>query len=137
MLDDLAASLSPSYFRLSLDQGFNHQQAVATVGVVARQTLCDGEAELDVKLLRAGVDGADFEAGDADGAATEAVLDFDEHALGDAAPPVFGRDAERGDVAGGVRLDDADDEADHRAVRRDGAVGDGGGRGQKILEGLA
>src|SRR5947209_15764598 len=113
-----------SFFRLFSDYRFNHEQAVAAVRVVAREALRAGEAELDVKLLSACVDGADFEARDADAATAEPVLDLVQHTLRDAAPTVFGRDAEGCDMTRGVRLDDADDEADHRAVRSHGAVGD-------------
>src|SRR2546421_11183128 len=95
-----AALLFISFFCFFSDQRFNHEQAVAAVRVVAREALRDGEAELDVKLLRAGVDRADFEARDADASASEPVLDLVQHTLCDSATPVFGRDAERGDVSG-------------------------------------
>src|SRR5437764_12941315 len=103
-----AALLFISFFCFFSDQRFNHEQSVATVRVVAREALRDGEAELDVKLLRACVDRADFEARDADAAASEAVLDLLQHPLCDAAPTVFGRDTEGCDVARRVRRDDAD-----------------------------
>src|SRR5215207_6767430 len=112
----LLGGVSPAWRERPSDDGFDHEQAVAAVGVVAREALRDGEAELEVEVLRAGVDRADFEAGDAHAAAAEALLDLEQHALGDAAAAVLGGDAERGDVARAVGLDDADDEADHRAV---------------------
>src|SRR5438270_13159506 len=98
-----AALLFISFFCFFSDQRFNHEQAVAAVRVVAREALRDGEAELDVKLLRACVDRADFEARDAYAPTAEAVLDLVQHTLRDPAPTVFGRDAERGDVTRGVR----------------------------------
>ena len=52
-------------------------------------------------------------------------------------PKANDRDAESGDVTRSVRLDDADDEADHHAVRSHCAVGDRVGRGEKVFERLA
>src|SRR5215207_7756560 len=112
----LLVGVSPAWRERPSDDGFDHEQAVAAVGVVAREALRDGEAELEVEVLRAGVDRADFEPRDAHAPAAEALFDLEQHAARDAAPPVLGRDAERGDVSGLVWLDDADDEADHRPV---------------------
>jgi hypothetical protein len=67
--------------------------------------LGDGVAEVAVEVLRAAVDGADFEADGADVATLETLFDADEHAFGDAAAAMFGGDAERGDVAGVERFD--------------------------------
>jgi hypothetical protein len=103
--------------------GFDHQEPVAAVRVVARQALRDDVADLAVELLRAGVDGAHFEPHGADVTTAEALFDAREHPLSDAAATVFGRDAERRDVTRAVGLDQSDDEADERAVRRDRAIG--------------
>src|SRR5215213_8245258 len=70
-------------------QRLNHEEAVAAVGVVAGQALGDDVAEVAVELLRAGVDGADFEADHPHVAAAEAVLDFLHQAVGQPAAAVL------------------------------------------------
>ena len=84
--------------------------------------MCDDVAEGAVELLRARVDRADFEAHHAHVAASETVFDLVHQALRDAPPTMLGRDADGRDVPGVVRLDEADDKADHRATRCDRAI---------------
>src|SRR5205823_5363945 len=114
-----------------------HQQSIATIRIVLRQSLGHRVSKTQIQLLSGNVVRSNLKPDNARASTTETIFNPFQETARQAPASMFWSDADSRDMAGVVRLEQPDYESSHRAILHYHAIRNRFSRRQQILERVA